>query len=195
MKPVKPSEKQHQEIKLISKAQSGDIESFRKIVLAHQQRVLAMAFRIVGNTEDAKDVTQEVFVRIYRFLPKFQKKNRFFTWVYRIVVNVCYDHLNRRKRFHADPLEKIPEHKLPHTYQGHNQKEIFNKVITLLDHLSIQQKTAFILRETEGFTCKEIADVMQCPNSTVRSYLRGARLRLRDLLKIHNPEFFEGMTT
>jgi len=192
LKQSKLSEQQYEELKMISKAQSGDREAFKQIILTYQQRIYALAFRIIGNSDDAKDVAQEVFIRIYRFLPNFQNKNRFFTWVYRIVVNACYDHLKKQKRFHAYPIEQIPENKLPQVCQSHTQKEIFDQVIALLNHLSIPQKTAFLLRETEGFTCREIADIMQRPNSTIRSHLRNARIRLRDLLKQHYPEFFEG---
>ncbi len=84
---------------LIRRAQSGDIRAFEKLVRIYQPRVISLAYRIVGNPDDARDVAQETFVRVYLFLSRFRNERRFFTWLYRIAINVSYDFLNKFDAF------------------------------------------------------------------------------------------------
>lgn len=190
MKQIKP--KQLHETELIRDARTGDRDAFRQLVFRYQSRVLSVAFRILGNSEDAKDAAQEVFIRLYKFLPSFKVEKRFFTWLYRITVNVCYDHLKREKRFLAIPLEdrfQISEH--DSVLDTDSQQQI----VKLLDRLSTAQKTAFLLREIEDLSCKEIAEILSCPVSTVRSHLFLARKRLKEIITKEYPEYLEGYTS
>lgn len=179
---------------LIRLAQNGDIRAFEKLVKQYQRRVISVSYRIVGDVEDARDVAQEVFVRLYRFLSQFRNERKFFTWLYRIIVNVSFDFLKREKRFLSLPLDEIPEYsRFLMTDDEAQDGEISDKIYKLTEMLSIPQKTAFILREVEGFKCREIAKIMDCPSGTVRSHLHHARRRLKELIEKHYPEFIEGM--
>lgn len=176
---------------LIRSAKSGDIQAFEALVKKYQNRVLAVAYRIVGSREDARDVAQDVFIRLYRFLPKFRNGKVFFTWLYRIVLNASYDFLKKENRFRSVPLEGIPD--IPASIQADSTgSDSLDKVLALTDRLSIPQKTALILREVEDCTCREIARIMECPEGTVRSHLHHARKHLKTMIEKHYPEILEG---
>ncbi|MFO7891909.1 MAG: sigma-70 family RNA polymerase sigma factor [bacterium] len=182
------------EMTLIPRAQKGDKQAFKQIVNMYQHRVLKVAHSLVGNSHDAHDVTQEVFIRLYRFLPRFNHNKRFFTWLYRIIVNASYDFLKKENRFRTVPLDHISETNYSmNNPQTMHQKEIKGKIYELLEALTTLQKTAFILRDVEGFSCKETAKIMKSSSGTIRSHLSYARARLRKLLKKYYPELLEGI--
>lgn len=188
----KSNSKHH--IVTIRLAQNGDVQAFEKLVKEYQQRVVSTAFKIVGSPEDAKDVAQEVFIRLYRFLPQFKHEKKFFTWLYRIVINASFDHLRRIKKYRSVPLKNLTNSIQLNINQNNKQDNEFQRIVgRLIETLSSSQKTAFILREVEGFSCKEISKIMDCTNSTVRSHLHFARKHLKDLLEKYYPEFIEGI--
>ena len=172
-------------------AGNGDHEAFRNIVQTYEKRVLAVAYRITGNEDDAKDVAQEVFIRLYRFLSKFNPKKCFFTWLYRITVNAGYDCLKKRNRYQAMPLEKMETVMKPQTMNPESESDIRGILYELTNILSTAQKTALILRDFEGFSCQEIAKIMDCPEGTVRSHLHYARKRLKEIIETYYPEFLQ----
>jgi RNA polymerase sigma-70 factor (ECF subfamily) len=180
--------------KLIRLSQAGDNQAFSEIVKLYQKRILSIACQITGNQEYAKDVVQDVFIRLYRFLPQYKNEKKFFTWLYRITVNVCYDHLKKEKRYKTVPIELesmlIQKEKMNTDILNN---EIFEKIYKLTDYLSTPQKTSFILREIEGLPCKEIAKIMKCPQGTIRSYLFYARKTLKKLIENIYPELLEGI--
>ncbi|MFQ5601829.1 MAG: RNA polymerase sigma factor [bacterium] len=179
--------------KLMKAAQNGEMEAFRLLVGRYQNRVFSVANRILNNPEDAKDVTQEVFVRLFHKREQFNTRNKFYTWLYRIVVNLCYDYLRKYRRFVHCSIEEMPQNTAELFIPANDcADEIHDKVDELLLLLSTPQKTAFILREIEGFSCKEIARIMGRPAGTVRSYLFHARKKLKDLIEKKYPEFLEG---
>lgn len=178
---------------LILSAQKGDIQAFENLLTLYQNRVFTIALRIVGSPEDALDVTQDVFIRLFRFLSQYRDEKKFFTWLYSIVVNASYDFLKKENRYRALPLEDIsPELFTSIEKSEINMQEAYRKILALTEALSSPQKTAFILREVEGFSVKEIAEIFDCPDGTVRSYLYWARKHLRRLLEKHHPELLEG---
>ncbi len=182
------------ECRLIDRAQRGEMRAFEELFTLYKRRVLNLAYRSIGNHEDARDVTQEVFVRLFRFLPRYDPRRPFFTWLYRITVNVCHDHLRAGRR--NDPLlslDEVPEDLLqrePET--DHSWMEVSHKVFELTHCLPMAHKTAFLLRDVEGCTCRETAAIMGCPQGTVRSHLHHARRRLRELLRKRYPELVSG---
>ncbi|MBN2414839.1 sigma-70 family RNA polymerase sigma factor [bacterium] len=186
-------ERMQDEPGLIRRAQSGDVQAFEMLVRHYQPRVLSLACSIVDDPADARDVAQEVFIRVYRFLPSFEHRKRFFTWLYRIILNCSYDFLKREKRFRHDPLDEAVIAGEAAPGEGRIRNGDLSEVITgLLGTLSVAQKTAFVLRDVEGLSCKEAAAIMDCPQGTLRSHLHFARRRLRDLLKNNYPEYLEG---
>jgi RNA polymerase sigma-70 factor (ECF subfamily) len=182
------------ETDLIREAQEGNHSAFEMIVRRYEKRVLAIAYQIIGNAHDAQDVGQEVFIRLYRFLPQFRRSKQFFTWLYRITVNVCFDHLKKEKRRQTVPLDDYNSTKSESFAAGTDpvSGEIENIIMNLLDQISVPQKTVFVLREMEAFSTKEIAYIMDIPHGTVRSHLHRARQFLLQQLKQHYPEFLEG---
>ena len=182
------------ENEIIRSAQNGNLQAFELLVKEYQTRVVSIAFKIVGSPEDAKDVAQEVFIRLYRFLPRFKKEKQFFSWLYRIVINASYDFLKRGNRYRTVPLEDISDIKRSTVHHSSGRESELQEIIgELIETLSSPQKTAFILREVEGFSCREISKIMDCPGGTVRSHLHFARKRLKDLVEKHYPEFVEGL--
>ncbi len=178
---------------LIRCAKKGDPDAFEALFVRYQTQVMSLAFRITGDKESAKDVTQETFIRLFRSLNQFKNDKKFFSWLYRITVNICYDHLRREKRFFHSPLDeenlKIDQNFSP-VEKG--KSELAEKIFELTGLLSTAQKTAFILRESEGLKCGEIAKILDCPVATVRSYLHFARAKLKELIQTNYPELLEG---
>ena len=184
------------EKEIILRAGTGDIKAFEKLVSLYQNRVLSLAHRIVGNPDEARDVAQDVFIRLYRFLPKFKPGKNFFTWLYRIVVNASYDFLKKKGRFKMVSLDEVSLN-TPSLIQKEDPStgELNQIVEQLVEMLSSTQKTVFILRETEELSHGEIAKILNIPQGTVRSHLHHARKHLKQLLEQNYPEFLEGIQT
>ena len=176
----------------LKQAQDGDTSAFEQVVKSYQQRVQAIAYRIVGDREGARDVAQEVFIRLYRFLGQYKNNKQFFTWLYRIIVNASFDYLKKQNRFQTVPLEDIPENIPELVYHANQQEEMAVIITKFVDTLSSPQRAAFLLREVENLSCKEIGEIMQCPTGTVRSYLFYARKNLKSLIEKHYPEYMKG---
>ena len=181
---------------LILKAQSGDTGAFEQLVFRYDRQVLSIAASYVSSAEDAKDVYQEVLMRVYRGLKKFQFRSEFSTWLYRITTNVCITHRSRRKRHTHASLDQEMEsddsqpHSLSDTLPGDAatdqhamNTEISMHVQEALEQLSPKQKMVFTLRHYQGYKMKEIADIMECTEGTVKKYLFTATQKMREQLK------------
>jgi len=182
---------------LIVQAQQGNTAAFEQLVYRYDRQVLSMAARFTGNNNDAKDVYQEVFLRVYRALPRFEFRSQFSTWLYRIVKNVCLTHLQQvRKEPHlsldqpfestegSQPLtllDTIPDKSS--TDQGAMDSQISEHVQAAMNDLSPKQKMVFVMRHFEGYKLKEIASVMNCTEGTVKKYLFTATERMRKNLR------------
>ena len=170
---------------LVARVQRGDKQAFDALVLKYQARITNLVSRFVRNQSDAQDVTQEAFLKAYRALPKFRGDSAFYTWLYRIAVNTAKNYLALQARRSADAeqdfdeIEQIdgnealkdqatPEHMLL-------KDEIQSTVIAAIDGLPEDLKTAITLRELDGLSYEEIAEVMDCPIGTVRSRIFRAR--------------------
>lgn len=178
------------DLELILKAQHGDMMAFEQLVYRYDRQVLSIAASYVNSSEDAKDIYQEVFLRVFRGINKFELRSEFSTWLYRITTNVCLTHRSRRKRhLHAslstgdgedeahgvaDPMES-DSHAI--------SAEISENVEAALKTLSPKQRMVFTLRHYQGYKLKEIAQMMKCAEGTVKKYLFTATQRMRDQLK------------
>ncbi|MFB3905618.1 MAG: RNA polymerase sigma factor [Acidobacteriota bacterium] len=181
------------ERELILEAQRGDGAAFEKLVYRYDRKVLKLAVSYTNDEEDAKDVYQEVFIRVFRALPGFRFESRFSTWLYRIVVNVC---LSSRSRSQSRELESLDledeqggtrsidavSNDLPSDQQALSS-EISRHVRAALEVLSPQQRLVFTLRHYEGYKLREIAALMNCAEGTVKKYLFTATERLRRQLR------------
>jgi RNA polymerase sigma-70 factor, ECF subfamily len=187
-----------QETELIIRARNGNISAFEELIYKYDKKVLALALRYVRNEDDAKDIYQEVFIRVFKGLNKFQFKSEFSTWLYRIVTNVCLTYKTRSNKreyisIHPDDNEEgdlmktgfeiadsepVPDRALTNT-------EISDHINSALETLSPRQKMIFILKHYEGYKLREIAEMLQCGEGTIKKYLfdavRKMRAQLADL--------------
>ena len=185
---------------LVARAKQGEVAAFEMLVVKYQRRIERLIGRMVRDADLVQDIAQETFIRAYRALPQFRGDSAFYTWLYRIAVNTAKKALVERKR---DPL--VSESSMLSTDDGEEpsrvenelsdgetpeavlaSKEIAATVNAAIDALSEDLRQAIVLREIEGLSYEEIADVMNCPIGTVRSRIFRAReaiaTRLRPLL-------------
>ncbi len=179
---------------VIREARQGDRAAFDELVYRYDKQVLSIAARYVNQAEDAKDIYQEVFLRVYKALPRFEARSEFSTWLYRITTNVCLTHGTRRKKHahhthdqghddgesdtHADL--GVSDHETDkHTLNS----EISTRVQSAMGTLSPQQKLVFTLKHYEGYKLREIADMLECSEGTVKKHLFTSIQRMRQQLK------------
>ena len=182
-----------QEITLIENAQKGDPRAFEALIALYDQRVLGLLIQLLGNSEDAGDAYQEVFIRVWRGLDRFRFDADFFTWLYRIAVNTALSHRRRRQRHRHLSLEQAAMNDEGPVWEPQATgatpdrqlagKEIGEKIEAALAGLALQQRAAFVLRHYESFKISEIAEIMNCTNGTVKNYLFRATRKLRLALK------------
>ena len=185
-----------EERNLILSAKEGNVGAFEQLVQRYDRKVFSIASMYVQSAEDAKDIYQEVFVRVYKGIRKFQFRSEFSTWLYRITTNVCLSHRARNKRHaHASIDERHDEDESHGTSlrealadeQSADQHtvntEITEHVERALGSLSPKQKMVFTLRHFEGHKLREIAVLMNCTEGTVKKYLFTATEKMRTQLK------------
>jgi len=178
----------HEETQLISRCQQGDQEAFKEIFDRYQKKVYRIAYGVVRHREEALDIVQEVFVKLFHSIKNFKGKSHFYTYLYRMVMNTAIDHsrkmgkqiissLDEEGSFEpSEEIEKWPEKILL-------QKELEEKVNGAMGKLPAEQRAAIIFREVEGLSYQEMADAMECSIGTVMSRLHYARKRMQELLK------------
>lgn len=153
--------------------------SFEEMFKLYRGKVYSLAYGILQNREDALEVTQEAFIRLFKSLPSLRGEAKLSTWLYRVVVNLCID-IQRREAARGR-VELLPPAE-PDPFQATAQRELALRVMVALRGLPLEQRTAIILREVEGLSYREIAKVMRCSMGTVMSRLHYARRRLREVL-------------
>jgi RNA polymerase sigma-70 factor (ECF subfamily) len=176
---MKPSDRE-----LVSKAQKGDTGAFEKLVFRYDRKVLSIAHSFTRDADDAQDIYQEVFLRIYRALPDFRFESQFSTWVYRITMNVCLSHKRRDTDRTQTPLEAVAERDLVDGQTGQSfatrsespeqyarDGEIRTHIERALESLSPQERLVFTLKHFEGYKLREIASMMECGEGTVKRYM------------------------
>jgi RNA polymerase sigma-70 factor, ECF subfamily len=180
---------------LVLRAQKGDNIAFEQLVMKYDRLVLNIAYGYRNNQDDADDIYQEVFMRVYRGLKNFQSRSKFSTWLYRITVNVCIELKRKEMVRKHDSLDNYDEEsENPTSYEatidsGERTDKItldneMNSIIqTEVDKLPKQLKMAFTLKYYQGLKIKEISNMMNCTEGTVKSYLFTSSRKLRDKLK------------
>ena len=164
---------------LVQAASAGDTEAFNQLVLRWERTIHALAFRVLGREDDARDVTQEAFLRAYRSLPRFKGEAKFSSWLYRIALNLCRDWLRkqRRRQDHPapdgfEPFEQTVVDPINETAEDLIvRRSLGEAVAKLMAELPVEQRTAIILKEYHGLTFREIAELVDCPLSTVKTRL------------------------
>lgn len=162
---------------LVARSKTGDTESFNQLVKRWERPIFALAYRTLGREEDARDVTQETFLRAFRALSGFKGDAKFSSWLYRIALNLCRDWMRKERRA---PLVAVPDgvdvEQLA-ADQGPTETvedlaaraELGREVARAMAFLPEEQRQAIILKEYHGLTFQEIADLMRCPLSTVKT--------------------------
>ena len=173
---------------LVRRAQREDKEAFEELIRRHQHRVFAVAGGILRRREDVEDIAQQVFVKAYFSLKRFDQRAAFSTWLYKITVNECRDMLRKRKVrplvYEADLSEEQSSQVLSSAEKGKDQPDISERldarqrVERLLEGLDERDRLMLILKEVEGFSIEEIADVLGLNPNTVKVRLFRARRRV-----------------
>ena len=168
-------QKSDEELVVLSAA--GDTDSFNQLVVRWERQIFALAYRVLGREEDARDVCQETFLRAFRALKGFKGQSKFSSWLYRIALNLCRDWIRRERRssmvtqLDAD-TEPAAVNGAVETAEEQVVRRDLGRVITrAMTALSEQQQTTIVLKEYHGLTFQEIADLQECPLSTVKTRL------------------------
>ena len=178
---------------LLKKAKSGDIEAFENLIEGYSKKVFNIAFRMLGNYEDANELAQEVFIKIFKGLKNFKEESTFSTWVNRITTNTCLDEIRKRKNKMNISLDEELQldtgevhlqivDNSPSPEQLYEQKEMKNTVMQALDRLSGEHRAVIVLRELQELNYDEISLILKCPVGTVKSRINRARQELREIL-------------
>jgi RNA polymerase sigma-70 factor, ECF subfamily len=176
---------------LIQRCIAGDATAFEPLVEKYRQRVWRLAYQVLHDREEAWDVAQEAFVRAFHSLPSFRGQSAFYTWLFRITVNVATDrHRQRGAQARAFGPERVSEEEWARTTpdpgggpeQQAARKEQRERIRSALDALPPKARTIIMLSDVEGLSYREIAEVLNCPIGTVMSRLHNARKRLKALL-------------
>ncbi|MBI5627689.1 MAG: sigma-70 family RNA polymerase sigma factor [Candidatus Rokubacteria bacterium] len=176
---------------LIARCQAGDLQAFEPLVEKYRQRVWRLALHILRDREEALDVAQETFVRAFQSIREFRGQSAFYTWVFRIAVNLATDrHRKTAARARAFGAEAVPEEEWERVMPDPaarpdleaTRAEERAKITRALDALPRNHRTIIMLSDIEGLSYREIAEVLRCPIGTVMSRLHNARKRLRALL-------------
>ena len=164
---------------LVARSIGGDSESFNQLVLRWERPIFALAYRTIGREEEARDVCQETFLRAFRGLPAFRGQAKFSSWLYRIALNLCRDWMRRERRTPtSQPPEDMDALELASTLGPSEsietlvaRKDLVRAVERVMATLPEEQRTAIVLKEYHGLTFQEIAELMGCPLSTVKTRL------------------------
>ena len=177
---------------LVQTIRAGDAAAFEQLVRRKTTKVYALCYRIIGNAEDAKDIAQLVFIKLWENLEKYDEKFAFDTWLYRMVTNVAIDFIrSRQSRDNAvnSNLRLVKtsfDAEQSVVVQRKEVESVFNDVSSVL---SPKQKTIFIMKEMEDLSSAEIARVLGCRESTVRNHLFNARKLMQEQLQRRYPEY------
>lgn len=200
MKPDMPSSNapvdgEMSDLELVKRCQAGDTRAFDALVTKYRNRIYSMAYHIIQNETEAWDISQEAFIKAWRAMGSFKSDATFYTWLYRITHNVCYDWM-RKKKFESDGEfdDSEKEHRVaagaeavprgaPRPDQAMKNAELKVQIEWAISQLSADHRQIILLKEMDGLSYQEIADVMKCSLGTVMSRLFYARKKLQELLK------------
>lgn len=181
-----------QERDLILLAKEGNEDAFERLVLAHQKKVYNLALRMTGNAEDACDLSQEAFLRVFKGLANFEMESSFSTWIYRLTSNACIDFLRKKKRQETVSLVflddngderylELPDERYEPEYLA-GQMETKEEVTRAIGSLEVEYRQALVLRELNGCSYAEIAEIMGIKEGTVKSRIFRAREQMKKRL-------------
>ena len=179
---TEPSEKE-----LLEAAQGGDRRAFSRLVKKHQRRVYACAVGMLGDGGDADDAVQETFMRAWRAIARFDGRSQLSTWLYRVCVNVCLNHIRKRKRHDAADIAdpRVPEPKADPAQGGSDPRralevrQLQGRIADAVEGLSESLRTTVVMVLIDGMSQKDVAKVLGCSEGTIAWRIHEARRRLR----------------
>ncbi|MBN1655440.1 MAG: sigma-70 family RNA polymerase sigma factor [Deltaproteobacteria bacterium] len=196
------AQKGHADQQLVQRVQTGDKEAFRQLFERYNRRVYAVAFSVVKNQQDALDIVQDAFIKVHKHIDTFQGTSSFYTWLYRIVMNLAIDHVRKLRRI-IDFDDRVglrsdaSKEPLMPSMQDANpgktvvRKELTKKINQALDALPEYHKAVILLREVEGLSYEEMSQILQVPKGTVMSRLFHARRKMQESLESYLDGDFE----
>ena len=175
---------------LVSKAQTGDLAAYGELISRHQDRVYNMALKILNSPEDARDASQDIFIRVFKSLSSFDFRSSYTTWLYRVATNVCLDMLRKKnKELHQTlPLgeQKAFEIHLKDVSPGPEEtcieREKLKDLRKAINDLPEEHRVALVLHHYQGLSYKEVAEVLEIPENTVATRIHRAKKMLREVL-------------
>jgi RNA polymerase sigma-70 factor (ECF subfamily) len=185
---------------LVDRVQQGDDAAFKELFDRYHRRAFAVAFGVVKNKQDALDIVQDAFIKVHRHIKSFQGSSSFYTWLYRIVMNLSIDHVRRNKKGKdMDYDDKVGREAvdvagdgtlLPSILDGNPRKTVLRKELSeaiqaALDDLPDYHKAVILLREVEGLSYEEMASVLKVPKGTIMSRLFHARKKMQAALEVY----------
>jgi RNA polymerase sigma-70 factor (ECF subfamily) len=185
---------QNNETELLEKCIQGDNKAFEELIEQYSQRLFNVIYRIVSNKHDADDIYQNVVFKAYKSIKNFKIKSSFFTWIYRIAVNECLDTIKKSNNNNIVYIDKPIEtddseittqimDKSGGPEEKYENKELRGKIIFALESIKEDFKIVIVLRDIQGLSYEEIAEILKCPEGTVKSRLNRARDMLKSKLK------------
>lgn len=177
---------------LVRRVQAGNADAFEELVKRYERKVYNIAYRLMGNERDASEVLQDTFLRAYRFLPKFQFKSSFFTWLYRIATNVSLTKLRKREKVQLVSIDEpanaegdlpleIPDYRY-NPEKMMRQRQLREALQKAVDNLPPDYRSVVVLRDLEGLSNEEVSKVLNLTVAAVKSRLHRGRLEMRKVL-------------
>ena len=175
---------------LVKQCQAGEMNAFEELVSRYHQKVYMVSLGLLRNRDDAMEVAQEAFFRAYRKISSFQGGSSFYTWIYRIAVNISIDTQRRQKRNPLDFRESMDgvmeaqNEVAKDPFADVHDRELREKLTKAINDLTPEHKAVIVLRTIEGMSYKDIGQILGCSEGTVMSRLHYARKKLQDKLKV-----------
>lgn len=172
----------------LERAKQGDERAFEDLLAAYDKRIYNIAYRMMGNPNDAQDMAQEAIIKAYRNLGSFKGSCMFSSWIYRITVNTCLDELRRRKKRNVVYLDAVENEgaaypdRAPLPDQVAESNEKYKVILSAIRDLTEDYKTVIVLRDMQGFSYQEISQIIDCNIGTVKSRINRARNILKSVL-------------
>lgn len=185
---------------LIDRCKQGDVGAFEELIIGYEKRVFNIAYRIIGNYDEAQDISQEIFLKVFKSIKCFKEKSSFYTWLYSIAVNECRDLIKKKKKAiiysidapiqtNDDEITREIVDDAESIEEKFERKELRGCIEAALKTISYDHQVMIILRDVQGMSYEEIGQIIKCPTGTVKSRINRARQALKEIL-INKKELF-----